>query len=86
MTPEQFTYWLQGFVELNEGKKPSDAQWKSIKEHIAEVFHKVTPPVGGDKRTLEYVPPRPSFEPPFLPDRPRVTCSKKENHYSGMLC
>ena len=46
MTPEQFAYWLQGFVELNGGKQPSQAQWKAIKEHLGEVFTKVTPPVG----------------------------------------
>lgn len=46
MTPEQFTYWLQGFVELH-GEMPSEAQWKSIKEHLQTVFAKVTPQVGG---------------------------------------
>lgn len=45
MNPEQFAYWLQGYVELNGGKMPTEAQWKSIKEHLAEVFVKVTPPV-----------------------------------------
>ncbi|QIC87519.1 hypothetical protein F0336_14145 [Serratia liquefaciens] len=46
MTPEQFTYWLQGFVELH-GDLPTDDQWKSIKEHLQTVFVKVTPPVLG---------------------------------------
>lgn len=45
MSPEQFAYWLQGFVELNGGKLPTAAQWKSIKEHLGEVFTKVTQPV-----------------------------------------
>lgn len=53
MTPEQFTYWLQGFVELNGGKVPTPAQWKSIKEHLTEVFHKVTPPVEHEKPISE---------------------------------
>lgn len=44
MTPEQFAYWLQGFVELN-GDMPTAEQWASIKEHLATVFVKVTPPV-----------------------------------------
>lgn len=48
MTAEQFAYWLQGFVELNGGKLPSAAQWKSIKEHLGEVFAKVTPPMRDD--------------------------------------
>jgi hypothetical protein len=42
MSPESFTYWLQGFVELG-GKKPNDQQWKMIKEHLALVFKKETP-------------------------------------------
>lgn len=45
MTPELFTVWLQGFVELNGGAMPSKEQWKSITEHLATVFNKVTPPV-----------------------------------------
>ncbi len=45
MTAEQFSYWLQGFVELG-GDMPTEAQWKSIREHLATVFQKVTPPVG----------------------------------------
>lgn len=42
MTPEQFAYWMQGFVELNGGM-PTPEQWQSIKEHLATVFNKVTP-------------------------------------------
>lgn len=44
MTPQDFTYWLQGFAELNEGP-PNSAQWQSIREHLSLVFNKVTPPV-----------------------------------------
>jgi hypothetical protein len=42
MTPEQFCYWLQGFVEIH-GNTPSDEEWVVIKDHIKTVFHKVTP-------------------------------------------
>ena len=45
MSPENFAYWLQGFVELTQGQTPNPAQWKSIQEHLGEVFKKVTPPV-----------------------------------------
>jgi len=45
MSPEQFTYWLQGFVELTDGELPTPNQWKSMCEHLKTVFHKVTPPV-----------------------------------------
>jgi hypothetical protein len=44
MTEQQFVYWLQGFAELTE-QPPSAEQWKSIREHLAMVFKKVTPPV-----------------------------------------
>ncbi len=46
MTPEQFAYWLQGFVELH-GELPSEEQWKLIKEHLQTVFNKVTPSLDG---------------------------------------
>lgn len=43
MTPEQFTYWLQGFSEV-QGNVPTKEQWKIIQDHLKTVFHKVTPP------------------------------------------
>lgn len=43
MTPEQFAYWLQGFVELH-GERPTQEQWNQIKEHVSLVFNKVTHP------------------------------------------
>lgn len=46
MTPEQFAYWLQGFAELNQ-QPPTAEQWQSIRDHLATVFKKVTPPVLG---------------------------------------
>lgn len=46
MDAQQFAYWLQGFAELNEAA-PSPEQWKSIREHLATVFVKVTPSLGG---------------------------------------
>ncbi len=42
MTPEQFAYWLQGFVELH-GAPPTQEQWDSISDHLRLVFTKVTP-------------------------------------------
>nr|WP_314583463.1 hypothetical protein [uncultured Pseudomonas sp.] len=46
MTPEQFAYWLQGFVELNPSmQQPTPEQWKAIGEHLQTVFVKVTPQV-----------------------------------------
>lgn len=56
MSPEQFAYWLQGFVELTDGKAPSEAQWKSIKEHLSTMFKKVTPAVEKDVPTKSAAP------------------------------
>lgn len=42
MSPEQFTYWLQGFAEI-QSNPPTKEQWKIIKDHLALVFTKVTP-------------------------------------------
>lgn len=59
MTSEQFAYWLQGFVELNGGAMPTEAQWKSVQDHLQTVFVKVTQPV----RTVG-----PNIASPALPD------------------
>ena len=40
MTPEQFCYWLQGKLE---GRKFDNSELVAIQEHLATVFHKVTP-------------------------------------------
>lgn len=42
MTPEQFCYWLQGYTEVHGGT-PTEQQWRVIKDHLQEVFHKKTP-------------------------------------------
>lgn len=47
MDAQQFAYWLQGFAELNEAP-PTPEQWKSIREHLATVFVKVTPAYRAD--------------------------------------
>lgn len=43
MTTEQFTYWLQGFLELSENKTMNERQLKIVKDHIALVLKKETP-------------------------------------------
>ncbi|WP_293705531.1 hypothetical protein [Stenotrophomonas sp. UBA7606] len=58
MTPEQFTYWMQGFAELN-ALPPSPEQWQSIREHLALVF---------EKKTAEFKPnPSLGINPQFQP-------------------
>ena len=46
MTERDFCFWLQGFLELTPGLSPSIEQTQAIREHLALVFQKVTPPVG----------------------------------------
>lgn len=67
MTAEQFAYWLQGYAELNDAP-PSAEQWQSIRDHLALVFHKVTPPM--QWRT----PPQPGTIVPIDYSRTTVTC------------
>lgn len=53
MTEQQFAYWLQGFAELNPNA-PTQEQWQSIRDHLATVFQKVTPPVTLTPASGEY--------------------------------
>lgn len=43
MTAEQFTYWLQGFIEVENPKTLNLRQTKIIKDHLNLVFKKETP-------------------------------------------
>jgi len=50
MTPEQFTYWLQGFIEINDPKTIGEKETQIIKDHLSTVFKKVTPNSTGISR------------------------------------
>jgi len=43
MTPQDFTYWLQGFMEISDPKSLDEKQTQIIKDHLALVFKKETP-------------------------------------------
>ena len=43
MTAEQFTYWLQGFMEINDPEVLGVRETQIIKDHLASVFNKQTP-------------------------------------------
>jgi len=43
MNSETFTYWLQGFVEIQQSDSITDTQWLIIKDHLKLVFDKKTP-------------------------------------------
>ena len=42
MTAEQFVYWLQGFMEINDPGYISKSETRVIKDHLALVFDKQT--------------------------------------------
>ena len=43
MTPENFVYWLQGFMELQNPETISSEQVEIIQDHLNLVFKKETP-------------------------------------------
>ena len=43
MTPENFTYWLQGFFEVQNPSTLDEVQTQIIKDNLALVFKKETP-------------------------------------------
>lgn len=61
MTPENFVYWLQGFLELSYQTSLDEIQTKVIRDHLALVFEKKTP---------TYILPEPKFpcSPPLMGD------------------
>lgn len=42
MTPNQFCYWLQGWMELSDPKNITEEQFKEVKEHLDLVFYHET--------------------------------------------
>ena len=43
MTAEQFTYWFQGFLEIQNPESLDKKQIMIIQDHLDLVFNKVTP-------------------------------------------
>lgn len=43
MSPESFTYWLQGYFEISDSNTLSPQQVQIIRDHLDLVFEKVTP-------------------------------------------
>lgn len=83
MTPEQFTYWLQGFMEVADPNKLDEKQTQIIKDHLALVFDKQTP----DRTSGLFNPSIPFPTPPFQgsPDwtyRPPYTVICSTDSYS----
>lgn len=43
MTPNDFCYWLQGYLEIAEPKVIDEKDIQKIRDHLALVFKKETP-------------------------------------------
>lgn len=43
MTPENFVYWLQGYMEINDPKSLGEKETQIIKDHLQLVLKKETP-------------------------------------------
>lgn len=86
MTPENFVYWLQGYLELSEDRDISSTQVQIIKDHVALVLQKKPPsynqyfmPVNDDLVLRTKTPPlKESYDDTFCrlnyPDGPPATC------------
>jgi hypothetical protein len=75
MTAEQFTYWLQGFMEINEPETLGVRETQIIKDHLKLVFDKQTPV---RKQLLTDAPTRPYIGVPSTPapgSPYTITCS-----------
>ena len=81
MTPNDFVYWLQGYVELS-GDVPTEQQWEVIKDHLQLVMDKKTPVRSTNvefrlsdvlKQDTKLTPP--VFGPqPLTPEQIKITC------------
>jgi hypothetical protein len=43
VTPGEFCYWLQGIFEIGDIKQLDERQTAIVRDHLREVFTKVTP-------------------------------------------
>ena len=88
MNSTDFTYWLQGFVELSESDAvPNEKQWLMIKDHLKLVFDKKTPDRNTSKKTaleeyMEKMKPAPDKR---LSDHFDITWWKPEPPYQ-IIC
>ena len=63
MTAEQFTYWLQGFMEINNPEILGVRETQIIKDHLKLVFDKQTP----DRTFTPPLAPMPNWQEPNAP-------------------
>ena len=77
MTAEQFVYWLQGFMEINDPGYISKSETRVIKDHLALVFDKQTM-----EREIITTIPVPTTTPVAVPNKspivPNIICDTTE--------
>ena len=56
MTPENFCYWLQGYIELSNCKSLSPEQTQMISNHLQLVFKRETPICKTKDETYKFEP------------------------------
>lgn len=67
MTPENFCYWLQGYMEINgKGSVITVEQQRIIQEHLKLVFDKKTP----ERKLMSYEGLTPFPYSPGLSNKP----------------
>jgi hypothetical protein len=81
MTTEQFTYWLQGFMEVANPTTLDEKQIQIIKDHLALVLDKQTPDRNTPTWTPEW-PVIPGTTTPVVPyDHPAIP-----NPFTRVIC
>jgi len=87
MTAEQFTYWLQGFMEINDPETLGVRETQIIKDHLKLVFDKQTPP---RKQLLTertpYTTPAPAAPWPYTPSTSPYTVTCGTDSTNRVLC
>jgi len=79
MTAEQFTYWLQGFMEVANPSTLDERQTQIIKDHLALVLDKKTP----DWNISQYTP---TFPGNTMSTEPIFPYPDTTNPLPGVLC
>ncbi len=78
MTPEQFTYWLQGLFELSEEGCAFTKREQMIKDHLKTVFDKRTPNYGNGGGA--------GHVPQTIPSYPNTPPNTYINPYPTAIC
>jgi hypothetical protein len=78
MSPEQFVYWLQGFMEVANPKTLDESQTQAIKDHLKLLFDKQTPDRDSEKSDpIITIPPNVwpnQIEPDWWGGKNRIIC------------